>query len=451
MVQVAVVGAGISGLTVAWELMQRGVQVTCFGDQPTPGGVVRTGTEIGFRYEYGPNTVMASAAHVTGLIDRLGIKNLVRYSSPAAKDRFIFRDGYLRKLPSGPPGLLTTNALGWGGKLRILQEMRMPPAPTADPEESIASLVGRRFGAEARDYLLDPFISGIYAGDPYELEAASAFPSLPALEREHGSLIRGMVAARRAARKAGEGPRPTGLLSLEGGLGRLPQELAKQLGDRLQVHAPITGLRRTEGGWEVETARGWVECTDVVLACPAYVASELLLPTDHGLADELRQVPYAPVAVVHLGFRLGDLPAPLEGFGCLIPRNQGIPLLGAIFASSLFPDRAPAGNVLLSCFIGGRKNPRIVDQDEQTIASQVLTDLGKIFGIAKAPVWRKVSRWPRAIPQYVIGHGARKGRIREAAAVLPGLHLAGNYLEGISLDATVGEALRVAAGVESGG
>lgn len=451
--RVAVLGAGISGLTIAWELMQRGIQVDCYDRSNNAGGVIQTQEWSGFRYEHGPTTVQASSRHVMGLIDRLGMRDRVVYSSPSAKDRFIYRDGKVRKLPSGPSDLLSTDALSMGGKLRMLAEPLMRKPATPDPQESIARFVERRLGREAVDYLLDPFVSGIYAGDPKELEVASAFPQLVALEQEHGSLLKAMLAAKKVAKTRGEDPsaKPKGLLSFREGLHELPKELTRQLGGALHLGMHTLELLREDKWWAIPVARSTTRYEQVVLACPARAAAGYLSHYSEPLAAELHAIPYAPVSVIHLGYRREDLPQPLEGFGCLIPRNQGIALLGCIYTSSLFPDRAPDGAVLLSCFVGGVLNPDIVLAGRWGPSEkQVLLDLGRVFGITTAPGWSAQVDWPAAIPQYVIGHGERKARIRALVADLPNVHLASNYLEGISLDATVAEAVRVAESIAAG-
>lgn len=441
---VVIIGAGIAGLSAAITLQQAGHQVRVLEASPHAGGVMRSESVDGYLIEHGPNTVQASGKSLAALIDAVGLRPQVLVSAPAAKDRFIFRDGQMRKLPTNPALLFTSQAMTAGGWWRLMQEPFQPRPATVDPEESVASFMQRRLGPEAVDYLVDPFISGIYAGDPAQLEVASAFPPLVEFERDHGSILRGAIRARKAARKASAGPTPKGLLSFPGGLQTLPVRIAELLGDRLSLATPVTALHREGSHWRIETAGASISAERLIVATPAPVAAHLLRPMDADLADLLLGIPYAPIAGVHLGYPDAAFARPPQGFGVLIPRNQQLQLLGALFLSSVFPRRAPDGHTLLSCFIGGFRNPGAVELADDALLAQVHGDLQRVLGVRETPAWCRIVRWPQAIPQYVPGHGARMAAIQRQVALLGGLHLAGNYVSGISVDASVGSGLQAA-------
>lgn len=435
---IGIIGAGMAGLSAALSLHRAGCDVICWEAGPQPGGVVRSERSEGYQIEHGPNTVQASSPTLRLLIEELGLGGEAELSSDAAKDRYIWREGSLRRLPAAPPGLLTTKALSPAGKLALLREPWQPRLPQPDPEETVRDFCIRRLGREAADYLVDPFVSGIYAGDPARLEVAAAFPALVKLEQEHGSLLRGAMALRKPTK--GKPAAPKGLLSFRGGLSALPHAMAAALDGGLHLGCPVQGIEQNGDGWMVVTAGGTRQVSALVLATPAAVSAGLLERQAPQLATELRGIPYAPIAVVHLGYPVAAFDAVPHGFGVLIPRNQRIQLLGALFISSLFPDRAPEGHVLLTCFIGGFSNSGVMALDDANLLAQVESDLARTLPLREPQsTWQRIIRWERAIPQYVPGHSARLSRIRSLLAELPGLHLTGNWREGISLEAAASQ------------
>lgn len=441
---VIIIGAGMAGLATAIALQQQGREVLVLEAGEAEGGVVRSERVDGYQIEHGPNTVQASGKNLQYLIDAIGLRQEVLYSSAAAKNRYIFREGKLCRLPSAPPGLLTTTALSGPGKWRMVQEPWQPRPSRRDAEESVAAFMERRLGPEAVAYLVDPFISGIYAGEARQLEVASAFPALVEFESSAGSLMRGAMAARKQAKRAGEPAPPKGLLSFRTGLQRLPQRLAELLGDRLHCQTPVEGLSPRDGGWEVVAGGESWRASEVVMATPAVVSAKLIDALDPKLSGLLREIPYAPIAGVHLGYPDAAFAQIPSGFGVLIPRNQGIPLLGALFLSSLFPERAPAGHTLLTCFIGGFTNPGALELDDAALVRQVHEALSQILGVRTGPTWQRIVRWRQAIPQYVPGHGVRMKGVRQRLQQQPGLHLVGNFDGGISLDQVAGNGLKLA-------
>jgi len=438
--RVIVVGGGISGLATAWFLQRRGFPVTVLEAGGEPGGTIRTIERDGFRIDTGPTSTLHRGGVLAELIKGVGLDADVVEADRRAS-RYIVKNGELLALPTGPLSFLTTPLFSGAAKLRLLAE---PFYRRALVEESIAQFVRRRLGAEFLDWAVDPFVSGVYAGDAERLSVQAAIPRLYALEAEYGSLFAGAFG--RAFRGKPSGPQPRGrLISFQGGMQTLPRAIAKNLGGALQLNAAVTALERMPNGeWFVRTPSSDHRASCLVLALPAYDAARLLGRVSPELARELEAVAYAPVASVALGFRREHVTHALDGFGALLPRRLERETLGVIFSSTLFPGRAPAGKVLLTAFIGGARNPSIADKNKSDLADRVVSDLRPLLGIRGDPILQHVSLWSRAIPQYELGHGRRIARVDAALGRWPGLHLRANWRDGVSLADCVDNAAQLA-------
>jgi oxygen-dependent protoporphyrinogen oxidase len=420
-----ILGAGISGLTTAFWLRRAGRRVAVIEAAPRAGGSIETWTDGPWRFEMGPNTVLESRGEVTRLLDASGLQSEKIVAAPAGKRRFLWKHGRLHALPGGPPGFLTTQLFSPGAKLRLLKEPWIG-RPAAGTEESIAQFVTRRLGPEFLRYAVGPFVSGVYAGDPERLSVRWAVPKIWSLEAEHGSLIRGALARRK-------GPQPGGaMFSFPRGLEELPRRLAREIGD-VRTGVAAQRIVRSGGGWRVETSAGPLEADRVVLAVPADAAARLLDEATGGRGRLFAEIPYAPVAIVSLGYRRADVAHALDGFGFLAPRGEGLRVLGCLFPSQIFPDRAPEGQRALAAFLGGRTDPEVVALDDAGILAAVESDLRQALGVRSTPVLVRIRRWPRAIPQYELGHGRFVERATEIEQELPGLHIGGNFLRGVSV------------------
>ncbi|MFY9821717.1 MAG: protoporphyrinogen oxidase [Thermoanaerobaculia bacterium] len=420
-----VVGAGISGLTTAFRLVRGGWRVTVVEASGRVGGAIQTHADGPWRFELGPNTVVESHETVGRLIRDARLEGEKIAATPSAKRRYLYKAGRLVPLPSGPGSFLTTPLFPPGAKLRLLKEpwIGRPPEGT---EESIAAFVRRRLGQPFLDDAVGPFVSGVYAGDPERLSVRWAVPRIWSLEHDHGSLLRGAFARRK-------GPAPGGtMISFREGLEALPRKLAAEIGD-VRTGAAVQRIVRVAGGFRAETSAGPVEAKRIVLAVPADVTARLLDEATAGASQLFAQIPYAPVAILALGWRRADVGHPLAGFGFLVPRKESLRTLGCLFPSELFPGRAPEGHVALAAFAGGRTDPEIVGWDEDRIATTLIDELRGPLSLRGGPAFRLVRRWPRAIPQYEIGHGRFVDRAREIENALPGLHIGGNFLGGISV------------------
>jgi oxygen-dependent protoporphyrinogen oxidase len=451
--RVVVVGGGISGLAVAFEILERservpgGVEVVCLEAATRPGGNIQTDREDGYTCEWGPNGFLDNVPATLDLVRRLGMERRLLPSDAAAAKRFLFRKGRLRQLPSGAAAFLTSDVLSWPGKLRVLLEP-FQPGPKAGQDESVLEFAARRIGREAATVLVDAMVSGIYAGNAANLSLRATFPKMWAMEAEHGSLTRAMLARRGARSGAGGGPAGPGgrLTSFLDGLQELTDGLALALGPALRLESPVEAISDMGvRGFRVHLREGApIDAAAVVLACPSWAASGMVAATDRELARLLDAIPSAALAVVHLGFDAAEIGGKPDGFGFLIPRGEAPRILGTLWSSSIFGFRAPEGRALLTCMVGGAHDPEAVTLSDAALVDLVRRDLGLTMAVTATPKFVKVFRHPRGIPQYSIGHPDRIDAIGRRLEAHPGLLIAGNSYRGISVNACAEEAPRVA-------
>jgi len=432
-VDTIVVGGGLSGLVHAHALAREGMDVTVLENSAEPGGVVRTVEKDGYLLELGPNTVRPTLA-VLLLAAELGIAEQMRFADPKLP-RFVEVDGRLRKVPFG---VLSPVAM-----LRAAAEpfvRRGAPAPN----ESAFDFVARRFGSAAATKLLEPFVSGIYAGDARKLTAADAFGKLVDLEHERGSVIGGFLTSRRKAPKPATA-KPKGLMSFVGGLGTLPHALRSSLGERFRGNVAVDRIERSGEGWRVFASDEDRTARRVVVASSAAAAARIVAAAAPAASRALLEIPSPAVCVAHCAWPADAFPRPPRGFGHLLLPRRGEPVLGAVWSSALFPGRAPEGWVLLTFFLGGRRNPAAAELDDAGVAAAVSADAQRALGAGSPPQLVRTTRYASAIPQYEAGHGGRVRALAEAEAALPGLRFLGNYRGGISVGDVVENAI-IAAG-----
>lgn len=441
MPRVVVVGAGVSGLALAYRLRSAlpGVDLTVLEESARPGGPVWTDRRDGFQFECGPNGFLDSKPSTLNLCRDLGIADdLIPASESSRRNRFVFINEKLRALPSGPFGLLRTPLLSLRGKLALLSEPFRRRGTALD--ESVAAFAKRRAGREAATVFADALVTGIHGGDPELLSMRAAFPRVMAMESEHGSVIRGFLRAskrRRAEAKArGEPPPPPQRMwSFRSGLRRLTEALRDALPRPPLTGAGVRRIERSADGWIVRGggADAW-PADAVVLTCPAYRQAEIVADLDPALAERIAGIPYNAVAVVAVGYRQSDVPNVPDGFGYIAPQNTRRDLLGVQWCSAIFPDRAPPGCVLWRALCGGWHRAEVAGWDDVRLLAAVRSELRLALGVTADPVFHHIVRWPRAIPQYHVGHLERVVAIQLGTANHPGLFLAGNAYHGVAIN-----------------
>lgn len=455
MVRVVVIGGGISGLASAWRIgeaaraAQEKVEILLLEADPQLGGKIQSDRHGEWIVETGPNGWLDSKPATGKLVEDLGIGDKVIPADNAAKIRFLFVDGRLKQLPTSPPAFMTSSVLPIGGRLRILLEPFCKKGPA---DETLADFGRRRLGQHAVDRLLDPFVSGIFAGDVEKLSVTAAFPAVKTLELEYGGLIKGMRARAKERRKTGTKAKGTAtgpgghLHSLTGGLVTLIEALGERLDADMRTGTEVQAVTAREGGgFDVRVAGETINADVVVSATPAAATIGYLKDLDASICDALTATPYASVAVVATGFRRDEIGCELGGFGYLIPSLEKRRILGSLWTSSIYPgQRAPADHVLLRTLVGGARHPELAALPDDEMIALVRDELAATMGLRwHEPSHLRIFRWPEAIPQYMVGHTARMAQIEERLTQHPGLFLTGNHLYGVGINDCAGDAERV--------
>jgi len=443
-----VIGAGISGLACAYRLQQSGIQVRVLEAGIRPGGVIQSIEREGFRFELGPQSFL-STEPLLQLVDALGLKDQLLQADPKAP-RYILSGGKLICAPLSPPALLTTPLLGPRAKWRIYAEIAGTSHPP-EGDESIAAFIRRKFGDEVLNQLVAPFVSGVYAGDPEKLSLRASFPKLYEYEMTYGSVLRGALKSREKKETA----RP-GLCSFRNGMETLPRALGARLGDFLLLESSVSAVRRGEVNgkprFEIDVTRNnqseTLAASAVIVAAPTDAASQILQSfadqSSSAFARAFAQIEYAPVAVVSAGYRSDQIQQAIGGFGFLVPRTEGLRVLGTVFSSSLFPGRAPEGMACFTSFAGGATDPGLCDLSDDAITETICGEVARVVGISGKPAITHVQRYARALPQYNLGHSQTVASLSALTSAIPGLFLAGNYLSGPSIGSCVEQANQTA-------
>lgn len=473
-VPVLVIGAGISGLVCAYSLRKAGFDAILVESSDRPGGLIRSERRDGYLLELGPQS-FSSTPQILDLCRDLGIQDRLLEAPPRAP-RYLLLNGQLRPAPLSPPAFLASSLFSVKTKWSLLRDAFGHSTPPDSADESIAAFTRRKFTPELLEKLVGPFVSGIYAGDPEKLSLRAAFPQLHEAEFASGSVIRGMLRASKARSAANstsvstpdavpaspaepsqsapaKKQRPT-LQTFRDGNETLVKTLAATLGPALLTETSATAIQinasataqASPGEFSVTLSgksAGQITAQNLVLATPADITSSFLRPFSPEASTALDQIAYAPVAVVSLGYPKSAIHHSLEGFGFLIPRSEKLRTLGTVWNSSLFPNRAPDGHVLLTSFIGGATDPEITNLPHDEIVALVHRELSAILRIASPPTFSSVTLYSRALPQYTLGHTERLAAVQNFSARMPGLFLAGNYSRGPSVGACVEHAFSV--------
>jgi oxygen-dependent protoporphyrinogen oxidase len=467
---VAIIGAGITGLTAAFYLKRKGIPVTVYEASGRVGGVIQSLRQDGWLAEFGPNTLLETSPNIGQLVRDAGLQSRRLDPDPKAEARYVVRYQRPIAMPGSPLGFFTTNLFTAGAKLAVLREP-FRPRRRDGVEESIAQFVVRRLNQEFLDQAIDALVAGIYAGDPHQLSLTHAFPKLKALEDNYGSLIKGQIFGARDRKKSGEVAKDRApKFSFDEGLQVLPDSLAAQLGDAVKLNITVTKLTQAADGWALTALENGresqeniehrtsniqhpgfqIEHSAVIYCGTAYQLAELEIrrtgvapvsniPKENGDRRDacptaaFSEIRYPPVASVVLGFRREDVAHPCEGFGMLIPKIEGFKILGAIFSSSLFPNRAPAGHLTLTSYIGGQRYPELALLPPEKLVALTCEDLRVLLGVAGKPVFQHCVLYPKAIPQYNVGYGRYRELMNKIENRVAGFFFAGHYRDGVSL------------------
>jgi oxygen-dependent protoporphyrinogen oxidase len=427
--KVAVIGGGISGLCTAYHLKKAGTDITLFERSERVGGNLGTAKQDGYLIEYGPNSLLANR-EILDLIEDLQITREILRPRAGGKKRYIIRDGKLTALPGGPLDIFTTGAFSFGGRLRVLKE---PFIKTKSINgESVAAFFDRRLGREITEYAVDPFISGIYAGDPKKLAIKNAFPKLHRYEKEKGSIIKGAFFAPKDknARLPKNAPRS---FTFKDGMTTLTDALQDNLGGDIRLGTSVTSISKEERGYHVLTDDGDELFDTVVISTPARAASCLISSLDGPLAAELADIYYPPIAVIYAGFRRDQIKVNATGFGFLVPAVENRKILGCLFSSSLFEERAPDGFELFTTFIGGSRKAELCNMPDNELIKLAIEELRDILKIDGEAAFASIKKWERSIPQYNIGYERVPATIDKFRETHPGIFFCSNFYNGISV------------------
>ncbi|HZW38561.1 MAG TPA: protoporphyrinogen oxidase [Ignavibacteriaceae bacterium] len=435
--KVVIVGSGISGLAAAYWLKKSGYDVLVIDKNKAPGGVMESAFQNGFMFDKGPNSGLETSPLIKEIVDDLGLSDKFVYANDKGNKRYILRNNTLHALEMNPKKMIQSKLLSTSGKLRVLAEPFIGRSKDGY-YQSISEFVSRRLGKEFLDYVINPFVAGVFAGNPDNLSVKSAFPKLYALEEKYGGLMVGTVKSIKERKRSAEKSKQSAkMFSFENGMQAFPKAIADYLGKDLELFSEVKCIKKEndkytityDNAGEIKTVTADV----VISAIPAYMASEVFKDFDSTLVKHLNEVYYPPVIVLYLAYKKQSITQPLDGFGFLIPAKERKSFLGAIWSSVLFPKRADDDKASFTLFIGGARNPEIVSMDKELLFKKVINEFEDIMGITDKPVFNQYRYWPKAIPQYNIGYIEHERYFDEFEKKNPGLILSGNYRGGISV------------------
>ncbi len=434
--RVVVIGGGISGLSAAYDLTRAGADCTILEKQPRVGGVIETRVAEGCTLECGPDSFLSAKPAALALIKELGLEGDVIGSNDHQRITYIWKRGALVALPEGVMMIVPSRImpmvksplLSWGTKIRMGLEYLRTPGESHD--RSVADFVIDHFGQETLDYLAEPLLSGVYGGDPAQLSVGSVLPRFLAMEAQYGSLVRGVLASR-----SKQGPSGSLFRTLKGGLGTLVDALAARVHVR---HADVETVERTENGFRVRASGEWVDADQAIVACPAWSASKLVAGLDSRLAELLGTIEYSSSLTLSLIYRAADFDGKRAGFGFLVPKKERDRLAACTFVGTKFSNRVPDDRIVLRCFFGGIADAAILDESDEAVTALAREELRRMLGLTARPLSHLISRWPRSMAQYTLGHKQRVEEIRTRAKAIPGLQLVGNAYEGIGIPDCIG-------------
>jgi len=430
---VIIAGAGIAGLSIAYELEQKGIPYEILEAAPHAGGMMKSLHIDGYELDAGPNSLAASPEMID-YIARLGLHDQVLEAAAVSKNRFLVRDNKLHAVSPHPLKILSSDYISGGAKWRLFTERFRAPRPAAG-EESVTSFVSRRFGREINEYLFEPILSGIYAGNPDLMSISEVLPMLPQWEKQYGSVTKGLMKNRKAM-----GGRK--IIAFKGGNSVLTDKLLSLLTGKVRLNCAITGITRGASDYIIQYTEngqtGMLNAARVIFTTPAYSTSVAIQGLDAPLAAQLHDIHYPRMGVLHLGFGAEAQEKAPAGFGFLVPHAARKHFLGAICNSAVFPSRVPTGKTLFTVFLGGARQEKLFEQlGQEKLQQTVIAELMELLGLTSGPEMVHFSEWKRAIPQLNVGYAEIRQQIRFFEQRYPGVKLAGNYVTGVAVPAII--------------
>lgn len=428
---VLIAGAGLSGLSIAYELQQQSIPFLLLEASDHSGGVMKSMQADGFTLDAGANTI-AATPEVLQYFKTLGLEGEILQASAASKHRFLVRNNQLHGVSPHPFKILSSPYLSRASKWKLFTERFRKPAQGPE-EETVTEFVTRRFNREIADYVFDPVLSGIYAGNPDLMSISEVMPALPRWEKEYGSITKGLMKD-----KAAMGGRK--IISFRKGNQTLTDCLEQQLHTPIRFNTVLKDIQPVDGGYMVNAVENGAPATfhvsQVVLTTPAYRTADIVASLDAQTAALLKQIHYPRMGVLHLGFDAMALPQPLEGFGFLVPNAENKHFLGAICNSAIFPEKAPEGKVLFTVFLGGARQEQLFSQmSAEALQQEVIREITQLLHLSAPPVMQRFSSWDKAIPQLNRGYAGLRQAIAAFEQQYPGIHIGGNYMQGVAIPA----------------
>ncbi len=455
---VVIIGGGISGLAALHfvRTLRPELSVVLYEAETRLGGTIGTDHVDGYSFDWGPNGFLDREPLTLRFVEELGLNSQIERANEAVQKRFILRKGKLRSVPMSPPAFLKSDILSWPGKLRVFMEPVSKKRPDG-VDESVYHFAKRRIGEEAADYLVQPMVSGVYGGMAERLSLRATFKIMHEMESEYGSLFKAMIAKAKRAKKEGKksgGPAGPGgwLTSFQGGLYAIIEKCRSLYSDFIVTGSPVESVEKNVKRFKVHLAGGaTVRASHVIFATPTYTAARIVKPLSEKLAEALESIDYAPIAVVCFGYDRKNIGRDLNGFGFLVPRKENRRILGSIWTSSIFANRAPEGKVQFRSMVGGDGDNEVMNLTDGELVGLVRKDLDGIVGLTGQPEIVRMYRWQRGIPQFKIGHPERMARIERELARLGKIHVTGNAYYGIGLNDCVKQSFAVAQSLPGAG
>lgn len=435
--KITILGAGISGLATAHWLEKEGFEVTILEQNDIPGGAMDTKFKDGFLIDFGPNSGLETTPKIKEIVTDVGLSDEMIYANEEGNIRYILKNNELIALPTTPVKFLKTKLFSTSAKIRLMKEPFVGKSKDGY-YQSIAEFVERRLGKEFLDNAIDPFVSGVFAGDPKNLSVKSAFPKLYRLEEVYGGLIKGMIkGAKERKQRNEESKQSAKMFSFKNGMQSFPKAIANKMNGNIFYNCSILNIVKENSKINIQIdikGKTGIITSDVLLSTiPSYRLSKLIDSLDSNLSKHLNEIYYPPVLVLYLGYEKGAINRKLDGFGFLIPSKENKDFLGAIWSSTIFENRAPKDKASFTLFIGGAREPNFSSSDVEERIKNVIREFQNIMGISSPPILKEKRFWPKAIPQYNLGYIEHENYFEKFEKENPGIFLSGNYRGGISV------------------